>query len=340
MKSMTGPRRNNCNCLGLGVRVTLSVLALTLTCVLPMTKAEQATARRDTVGASFKPFAGQAKYQIPKGNLQIPEDLKGCAENLRKIHAALGKYEKDKGKIPDWLSELIPDYLGAETLFCPDDPRHRSGYWPDPKLPCSYCYELSPSRVRAVLGGTMRKYKVLQRGLFGDVVPVARCFHHRRVLNLAWDGQIYTSPEYFENLFIPDYRADMLFAVEKPNPEPKPIEKPQPKPAELPTKPPEPAAEKAEILAFDDFDGKLGLKWEIVNPNASNYSLSKKPGSLTITTKKGHFSKSNTNYENVFLIDRPASEGQDFQVTTCIASFIPEALWNQAGIVCWEDEDN
>lgn len=83
-------------------------------------------------------------------------------------------------------------------------------------MPCSYCYELSPSRFVPELRGTMRNHKVLQRGLFGDVVPVVRCFHHSRVLNLAWDGRVYTSALNFEHLFIPGYTSDMLFRGEAP----------------------------------------------------------------------------------------------------------------------------
>jgi hypothetical protein len=337
MRGVNGRKRVIWRCRGLHMGSALFAVALTLTCILPMPSETQvaAAAESDQKGkaatASFLSNAGEAKHEIPKENLPILADFETCAKNLREVYAAIRKYEKEKNAVPDWLSDLVPDYLNGEALFCPDDPSHRSGYWPDPKLPCSYCYELSPSRVGAALGGTMRNYKVLQRGLFGDVVPVVRCFHHSRVLNLAWDGRIYTSAEWFENLFIPDYRHEMLFASEKPKIEP--VDKPQPKPVE-------PAAEKAQVLALDDFDGKLGLKWEIVNSNSSNYSLTKETGTLTITTKKGHFSKSNTAYENVFLIECPAVEGQDFQITTCLSSFKPQACWNQAGILCWDDEDN
>jgi beta-lactamase regulating signal transducer with metallopeptidase domain/regulation of enolase protein 1 (concanavalin A-like superfamily) len=277
--------------------------------------------------------AGTPKFTIPEANLQIPNDMRGCAEKLRIIYAALVKYQEDKGQMPHWLSDLVPDYLGAETLFCPDDPSHRTRFWPDPKLPCSYCYELNPTELhrQPPFDKTMCHYKTLQRKLFGDVVPIVRCFHHERALNLSWDGQIYTSAVMFERLFIPNYSRNMLFE--------EPTVKPTPGPISAPGEAPGPAR-KGKVLALDDFDGKLGLEWDIVNPNSSNYSLTKKPGTLTITTKKGHFSKDNKDYENVFLLDLPATPAQDFQITTCLSSFQPKAHWNQAGILCWDDEDN
>jgi beta-lactamase regulating signal transducer with metallopeptidase domain/regulation of enolase protein 1 (concanavalin A-like superfamily) len=158
------------------------------------------------------------KFVIPEANLQIPDEMKGCAENLQAIYAALREYEKDKGRMPDWLSQLVPGYLGQATLFCPDDTSHKSRYWSDPNLPCSYCYELNPTELRGrpPRDKTMLHYKTLQRNLFGDVVPIVRCFHHERLLNLSWDGQLYTSEVMFERLFIPNYSHNMLFEAKSP----------------------------------------------------------------------------------------------------------------------------
>jgi endoglucanase len=94
------------------------------------------------------------------------------------------------------------------------------------------------------------------------------------------------------------------------------------------------------VLALDSFDGRLGLPWDIVNPLASHWSLTKNPGTLTITTRTGSFSRNRRDYQNLFLLDHPAAPGQDFQVTTCLVSFHPADLWNQAGLVLWNDEDN
>ncbi len=164
--------------------------------------------------------ASRAAYDIPQQNLQIPEDMAACSENARRIFAAIEKFRKDKGDMPEWLSDLVPDYLAEEALFCPNDSTHKSRYWPDPKLPCSYCYELNTAQLggRPPLDGTMRHYKDLQRKLFGDVVPIVRCFHHgrNRVLNLAWDGRLYLSRINFEFVFIPNYNHQMVLESAEP----------------------------------------------------------------------------------------------------------------------------
>lgn len=66
--------------------------------------------------------ASTNKSEIPAKNLKIPEEMRSCAENLQKIHAAIKAYEKDKGELPNWLSDIFPDYLGKEALLCPTHP--------------------------------------------------------------------------------------------------------------------------------------------------------------------------------------------------------------------------
>ena len=65
------------------------------------------------------PAKSPARTTVPKVNLQIPEAMQSCAANLRKLDAALKKYEKEKGTPPGWLSDLVPDYLAKEALLCP-----------------------------------------------------------------------------------------------------------------------------------------------------------------------------------------------------------------------------
>jgi len=99
-------------------------------------------------------------------------------------------------------------------------------------------------------------------------------------------------------------------------------------------------SQEGKVLAFDDFDGELKLDWEILHADLSHCSLSKKPGTLTITTQRGAFQRDQTDYRNLFLTACPCAPGQDFQLTTCISSFKPVAKFNQAGLICWNDEDN
>ncbi|MBN2588635.1 MAG: DUF1349 domain-containing protein [Sedimentisphaerales bacterium] len=91
---------------------------------------------------------------------------------------------------------------------------------------------------------------------------------------------------------------------------------------------------------FDDFNEALDLSWTILNEDMSHWSLTKNPGSLTITTQKGSFEYSNTDYRNIFLVDFPVSQVENFQITTCISNFDLREIWNQAGLVLWRNADN
>ena len=91
---------------------------------------------------------------------------------------------------------------------------------------------------------------------------------------------------------------------------------------------------------FDDFDNKLELNWSILGIDSSHWSLDKFPGTLTITSQAGSFERVSDDYKNVFLVDFSADQSADFQLTTCISNFKPSAIWNQAGLVIWNDKDN
>jgi tetratricopeptide (TPR) repeat protein len=156
-----------------------------------------------------------AEFAIPEENLQIFDEMKGCAANLRTIYEAIKKYERDKGKLPDWLSDLVPDYLNKEALLCPDDPDYTTIWYPDPKLPCSYSYEFSPARAGTQYTGGRdigcREWKTQQLKFFGDVVPVVRCVHHSPELNVSWGGRVYMSGMRWEADLIPNYYRGVEF---------------------------------------------------------------------------------------------------------------------------------
>ncbi|MBN2271248.1 MAG: protein kinase [Sedimentisphaerales bacterium] len=143
---------------------------------------------------------------IPETNLAIPEGIQDCAAKLREIHTAIKEYEKDKGALPKRLSTLVPDYLAADLLFCPNDPNHQASFHPDPNLPCSYIYEFSDDKVQSDL--TCRDWKMQQVKLIGEVVPIVRCMHHgsETILNLSIGGQVYWSGLVWEQIFMPDYQ--------------------------------------------------------------------------------------------------------------------------------------
>ena len=120
---------------------------------------------------------------------QDSEDSRGietCRENLRLIKLAREKYRiANADADPQWLSELSPEYLEKKVLLCPadattGDPGVLTEGAADPKLPCSYLYEMRPSK------------KADQETLWmqeGDMTPIVRCEHHR--LNLSVAGKLY-----------------------------------------------------------------------------------------------------------------------------------------------------
>ena len=120
---------------------------------------------------------------------QDSEDSRGietCRENLRLIKLAREKYRiANADADPQWLSELSPEYLEKKVLLCPadataGDPGVLTEGAADPKLPCSYLYEMRLSK------------KADQETLWmqeGDMTPIIRCEHHR--LNLSVSGKLY-----------------------------------------------------------------------------------------------------------------------------------------------------
>ena len=112
--------------------------------------------------------------------------LEACRENLRQIKLALENYRAaNADTYPQWLSELSPEYLDKKVLLCPADttagvPGVLTEGASDPTLPCSYVYEMRPSK------------KADQEILWmqeGDMMPIVRCEQHR--LNLSVAGKIY-----------------------------------------------------------------------------------------------------------------------------------------------------
>lgn len=102
----------------------------------------------------------------------------------------------------------------------------------------------------------------------------------------------------------------------------------------------QPEADPPPVVVSDEFDGKLGLDWQIQNADESHMSLDKRPGMLTITTQRGGFHRGHITHKNLLLLENPVERGGDFEVTTCLVSFLPFASVQQAGLVCWNDEDN
>jgi regulation of enolase protein 1 (concanavalin A-like superfamily) len=111
-------------------------------------------------------------------------------------------------------------------------------------------------------------------------------------------------------------------------------------PTESSRRPERAAGGAGKRLFLDGFQGNRDPAWTIESEERETYSFSTRPGTLTIETQSGTFAGSSTGYKNVFLIPSPATEGQDFEVTTRLLDFHPSAAYHQAGIIAIDDPDN
>ncbi len=87
----------------------------------------------------------------------------------------------------------------------------------------------------------------------------------------------------------------------------------------------------------DEFKGSsLGDQWTWVRENSSNWSLTKKSGSLVIAGAEGDIVESNNNAENVLL----QSANTDWTIESkVVSSKVPSASEN-AGVLAYQDDDN
>lgn len=100
-----------------------------------------------------------------------------------------------------------------------------------------------------------------------------------------------------------------------------------------------PAESPEGLVLRDDFDSKFTLDWETIRPDPTHMSLKAHPGKLTITTQYGSIHQAQTTAKNLQFIDVP-EELHDFVATTCVENFLPEMIWQQAGMMFYDDDDN
>jgi hypothetical protein len=162
--------------------------------------------------------------QSAPGSSHADEDKDACTRNLKIIYDAIKAYESDNKALPNWLSDLVPQYLNdANVLVCPSARRTghlESSEVSDPKIPSSYLYEFSPVPLGDAAPQhpmrTRRELRQLQLEVAGPMVPLVRCRHHKLVLNLSYDGHVYESGPDWEsaltNVNSADLAPDKLFA--------------------------------------------------------------------------------------------------------------------------------
>ncbi|MGI8603085.1 MAG: hypothetical protein ACR2OZ_08795 [Verrucomicrobiales bacterium] len=118
-------------------------------------------------------------------------------QNLRKLHAGIFAYRKKHGHFPEFLSQLVPEFISAEALVSPR-PKEKRGQHAyllkrdheDPSLSeASYGFEFSNLVFRD--DRTFAEIKEVQRAEWGDTVPILRCFNYDKVINMAYGGEIF-----------------------------------------------------------------------------------------------------------------------------------------------------
>lgn len=149
---------------------------------------------------------------------QAAKEKQECIENLRQIFTAIQAYEVVHKDLPNWLSDLVPDFLSnANVLICPvcrRTGRTEERLLADPKLSSSYLFEFCPVSLGGKLSNhTRREWKRRQMGLLGSVVPIVRCRNHGGALNLAFDGRIYEGPPMWEMAYTNRISAAELTAA-------------------------------------------------------------------------------------------------------------------------------
>lgn len=87
----------------------------------------------------------------------------------------------------------------------------------------------------------------------------------------------------------------------------------------------------------DNFDAAvLDAAWSVFKPDNSKWSLTRKPGFLSLDTSAGDTFQTSNNLSNIFLKDAPAG---DFIITAKVDAPVRKNF-QQAGLFIWQNEDN
>ncbi len=224
----------------------------------------------EVLASGLKPTTfAQTNAALDTTDLAVDEKA-ACIQNLKAIYDAIQTYQNDHKNLPDWLSDLVPQYLpDANVLVCPvcrRTGRIESAPLADPKIASSYLFEFCPVPLGSAAAGaptrTRREWKRWQMGLVGAAVPIVRCRQHPSVLNLAFDGRIYESPSLWETVITNGVSASELtparFIAAVSSPDASPSERTAP--ARL-FPPRDPTAPKELIDLTDFYNAKFTNSW-------------------------------------------------------------------------------
>ena len=163
------------------------------------------TDQKNQEASTSQPTPGENRSDETTKVSQTDKNIEICKQHLIEIGKAIQAYQKEHGDFPQWLSDLYPQYLpGANLLLCPADRLGGRTVFTanrDPKMPVSYGYQFHPA---------YRADKTQERLMYGDVLPLVRCRHHRNqafeCLNLSfafkvfWSSGVYTPEEMYETV--------------------------------------------------------------------------------------------------------------------------------------------
>ncbi len=115
-------------------------------------------------------------------------------EHLAKLRTGIFAYKAKYGRYPEYLTQLVPEFVTADTLISPhkktDAHDYADMHHPDPGLEKpSYGYEFSNLESRD--GRTFAEIMEVQRAEWGDAIPLLRCFAYGNVMNMAYGGDVY-----------------------------------------------------------------------------------------------------------------------------------------------------
>lgn len=98
-----------------------------------------------------------------------------------------------------------------------------------------------------------------------------------------------------------------------------------------------------DVILQEPFDDSLSLDWQIENEDDANYSLSDRPGELTISTAMAWIYNSQNGDgklpRNTFLLKEPIATEQDFEATLAVSDFQPEIHWQQIDVLFYQGLD-
>ena len=119
-------------------------------------------------------------------------------EHMMTIWKALMAFQKARGRLPDYLSELVPEFLPDQAVLLSPAKNLNKGKT-DPKLNTAYIYEFRADPI--VTGGpTYHEAKAEQMKEYGPgVLPILRCFAHGEAMNVTVSGTYFESPHVWEN---------------------------------------------------------------------------------------------------------------------------------------------